>query len=34
MGQPNYEKTESERLAGLSENILGLCGQPDYSKAT
>jgi hypothetical protein len=34
MGQPNYEKTESESLAALSENLLSLCGQPDYNKGS
>ena len=32
MGQPEYEKTESEKLAALAENFLGLTGHPDYTK--
>jgi hypothetical protein len=34
MGQPSYERTETERVGALAENILTLAGQPDYSKGT
>jgi len=33
MGQPEYENTESERIAALAENIMPMMGQPEYAKA-
>jgi len=32
MGTPNYEKTESERMAAIAEPIMSIMGQPSYEK--